>query len=285
VRSLLVIGAAGYLGQSVVARAVGFDRIIATHHATSPSDRDVAWRWLDVRDGAAIARVVESVAPDVIVNCAYVQRGDDLDAVTARAPGLIAAAAATVGTRFVHISSDVLFAGRPGGAYREDDSPSPVYEYGRAKVAADRAVSTALPDALIVRTSLLYGTGLGRPPRPGPQERLVVDALGGKPIRFFTDEVRNPLHVDVLADAILELIELDATGLYHVAGDDAVDRLTFARLLAAAMGADPDRLAGGASDPQLGPRPSDVSLDCAKAAAVLQRTGLIGVRTVLAPAW
>ena len=262
-------------------------RVIGTYHAHPPDnatgegddDGDGAqWRTLDVRDGAAIDSCIAAVDPAVVINCAYVQRGPDVDAITAEAPGVLAAAARRARAQFVHLSSDVVFPGRSDRGYREDDEPAPVHDYGRAKHRAEQLVSAAHAAPLIIRTSLIYGG-----PTDGPQERLVRAAPEerGNDMWFFTDEIRNPILVDELASAILELVAGKHHGVLHVAGADAVDRLTFARLLATAMHADASGLRGRPRDPSAGPRPGDLTLDCAKARAILRDTALTGARDAL----
>jgi dTDP-4-dehydrorhamnose reductase len=171
-------------------------------------------------------------------------------------------AAAARGGRLVHLSTDIVFSGERGG-YREEDPPAPVNDYGRSKAEAERLVAAAHPEALIPRTSLLYG-GRG----PGPQERLAHG--GGK---FFVDELRSPAVVGDLADALLELLPLDVRGPLHVGGADDVSRYEFALLL----GADPARVERAHTTPDRAP---NVTLDSSRARALLT-TRLRGVREVL----
>jgi dTDP-4-dehydrorhamnose reductase len=228
-----------------------------------------------VRDEAAIGSCIAMARPSVVVNCADVQNGPDVHAITAVAPGLMAAAAQRVGAQFVQLSSDVVFPGRSDRAYREDDAPAPVHDYGRAKWLAEQLVAAVHESPLIIRTSLIYGGA-----EDGAQERMVRAALGGGDLWFFTDEVRNPIRVGDLAAAILELVAREHHGLLHVAGADAVDRLAFAQLLATAMHGDATALRGRPHDPAAGPRPGNLALDCSRARAILT-TALTGAREAL----
>lgn len=258
---LLVVGGTGYLGRRIIARSQ-FDTH-ATHQASHPRVGTVRWRRVDARDPEALRAAVDAVRPDAIVNCAYVQGGPDLAAVTVQCPAVLAAVAAERGIHLTHLSSDVIFPGRHHRPYVEADEPDPVHAYGHAKAAAE-AATISRADALIVRTSLIYGGT-----EPGPQERLVFRAITQGDVEFFTDEVRSPIHVDDLADAILQLVERRHTGVLNVAGPAIVDRLTFAHRLAERMGFAGAALKGRTADPSLGPRPSNVALDIAKLRALL----------------
>ena len=221
---------------------------------------------LDVRDADGIRAAVVTARPDVVVHTAY--RMDDAG-VNVDGTRAVAAAAGAAGARLVHLSTDVVFADgeRP---LSEDDPPGPVTGYGESKLEAERACPAS---ALIVRTSLLYGGE-----RPSPHEVAAIEAAdGARDMTFFTDEVRCPIAVGDLAEAVLELAATDAVGPLHVAGTDALDRLEFARLVAAHHGRDPGALRGGEGGPG---RPKRLALDCSRARALL-RTPLRGAREVL----
>jgi dTDP-4-dehydrorhamnose reductase len=255
---LLVTGGAGYLGAELVQRALaaGWD-VRATFWSRRPDVDGVDWVRADVRDAGAMTNAVRRC--DAVVHTAYRQRED---AWTTNVQGSAVVAAAARDARLVHLSTDIVFSGQRG-AYREEDPPAPVNDYGRSKAEAERLVAAAHPEALIPRTSLLYG---GR--EPGPQERLAHG--GGK---FFVDELRSPAVVGDLADALLELLPLDVNGPLHVGGADDVSRYEFALLL----GADPARVERAHTTPDRAP---NVTLDSSRARALLT-TPLRGVREVL----
>jgi len=167
-----------------------------------------------------------------------------------------------MGVRLVHLSTDVVFDGRKGAPYVEEDPLSPVTDYGRAKAEAEERVAAVHPAALLVRTSLLYGGA----------ERSKHELAAGDPgLTFFTNEIRSPVQVTDLARALLELAALDVAGPLHVAGLDAVSRAEFAELIS-----------GGRvrSAPAPETRPLDCSLDSSRAQAMI-RTRLRGVREVV----
>lgn len=258
---MLVTGGSGYLGAELLRQAPA---AVGTY-LSRPFAGGIP---LDVRDADAVARVV--AGHDAVIHTAYVQ---DDPAVIADGSAAVAAACAAAGARLVHVSTDVVFDGRLGRPYREDDPPNPITGYGRAKRAAERAVAERCPDAVVVRTSLIYG---GPGFEPSAQERA---PLAGA-MKFFTDELRSPVHVADLASALCELVGSEVAGPLHVAGEDGVSRHEFARLVVTARGGDPDGVEA-ASFRDLGlERPADCRLDCSRARELLN-TRLRGVREVL----
>ena len=240
---LHITGATGYLGSELV--------------RLRP---DASTERVEVRDAVAVQKLFERIRPEVVIHTAYRQEEADVNTDGSES---VARAAASVGARLVHLSTDVVFDGRKGSPYVEEDPLTPVTEYGRAKAEAEVRVALAHPEALLVRTSLLYGGG-----EPSKHELAARDPA----LSFFTNEIRNPVQVGDLASALLELAELDLSGPLHVAGADAVSRAEFAELL---LGM-PVR-----TSPAPDGRPLDCSLDSSRAQALL-RTRLRGVREVLA---
>jgi dTDP-4-dehydrorhamnose reductase len=252
---LLVTGGSGYLGRELLRRSPG----------AVGASRGSGLR-LDVRDAGAVRAAVAELRPAVVIHTAY----DMQDRATTYDGAVnVARAAAAMGARLIHLSTDVVFDGEKGAPYVEEDEPTPVTAYGRDKADAEPAVRAAHPGALIVRTSLMYGAK-----EPGRHERVAADPDSV----FFTDELRNPVHVGDLAGALLELAGGARSGILHVAGADALSRYDFARLLAP----HPERVRGATIEGSGLTRPRECVLSSALAATLL-RTRVRGAREVLVP--
>lgn len=267
---LLVTGAGGYLGGVLVARAVAAGwSVTGASRSAVPGPGQVR---LDVRDRDAVAALLWQLRPDAVVHAAA-GYGDWVT--TADGSAQVAMAAREVGARLVHVSSDAVFPGSPH-PYDEQAVPAPVYAYGAAKAAAETAVRAVAPDAAIVRTSLILGDGRS------PHERHVRQLAAGADGGLLTDAVRCPVHVDDLADALLELAAGDHAGVLNVAGTDAVDRHRLGVLIAVRDGMDPTGLRGG-TRAELGlVMPGEVRLSVTRAQALL-RTRLRGAEEFLRP--
>jgi dTDP-4-dehydrorhamnose reductase len=257
---LLVTGGCGYLGRELVRRAPKRGWDVRATWFQRPADGAAEWVRADLRNPEDAAAAVAGV--DAVIHTAYRQGEGEWEA---NFGGSAAVAEAARGLRLVHLSSDVVFDGTRG-RYREEDAPAPVNSYGRSKTEAERIVTELHREATIVRTSLIYGGN-----EPGPQERLAADGT-----RFFVDEIRSPVQVGDLAEALLEVVALELPGPLHLGGADDVSRFDFAVLL----GADPEGIEAAQTTPGRAP---DVSLDSSRAGGLLQ-TRLRGVYEVLSSA-
>lgn len=251
--TILVIGGSGYLGREIVRQAVTADHRVATTFLTRWPEADGAqWLPLDVRDRRQVGEVVAAVEPDVVINAAY--RQDDWRS-TADGAAYVALAAAEVGARLVHVSSDAVFSGT-AACYGEAAVPDPTTPYGAAKAAAETAVKAISRGAVIARTSLILGDG------DSVHERRVHALAADRTSGFlFTDDVRCPVHVGDLATALLELAATAHAGTFHVAGADALSRHELGTLIAHRDGLDPATLPADRRAATALPGPIDLRLD------------------------
>lgn len=277
-RRVLITGGSGYLGRWVAELARPEWDVTATY-ATSPAELSgVAWRELDVRSGAAVSGLIDEVRPDVIVHTAALNpgQGNDFAGVNIDGSANVAAAAQAAGCRLIHISTDMVFDGERGN-YTEADSPNPRTDYGRTKADGEAAVVASGAEAVIVRTSLIYGW---RPSIARSAQWMIDTASRGEPIELWADEMRNPIWVESLAAAIVELAGLDYTGPLHIAGSEPISRYKFGLALLRFHGVATDGVSAIASPPDAN-RPLNCTLDTSLAQRLLT-TPLPGVSAVLA---
>ena len=261
--TLLVVGGSGYLGGELCRQAAAAGTtVVASYRRAAGDVPGVRWVPLDVRDDAAVRRLVGDIRPRTVVNTAY---GYAEWAVTATGAVHVATAAAEVGARLVHLSSDAVHGGRPE-PYGDDEDPSPVFAYGAAKAAAETAVRALAPSAAVVRCSLIIGPGTR-----SPQVRLCLDALSpDSTVRLFRDEIRTPVGVTDLAAAVLELAGGDYAGVINVAGPEPLSRAQLGVLVARAHGLDPARLRTATVAGAGLTRPARIVLDTTRATDLLR---------------
>ena len=276
-RTFLVTGASGQLGRRVATQALAAGwQVAGTYHTTPLDTPEIAWYRLDIADRTAVEELIRDVHPDAVVHTAALATGPRFWAINADGAASVARAAAGVGARLVHISSDALFDGR-STPYTEADDPCPVTPYGASKAAAETAVRALAPAAALVRTSLIIDDA-----PMDKHSRMILDiASGGRPESLFTDEIRCPIAAPDLAASILELIELPVAGVLNIVGADALSRYELGMLVAQKYGLDPDQLPATTLAASGLRRPGDVRLDLGRARALLA-IRLRGAREFLA---
>ena len=238
----LVIGAGGQVG-GALARELGElgHQVVAT-----------CWRdpvegaaRLDVTDTAAVERFTRDAVPDWIFCPAGLTAVDYCEdhvdeAHRANVDGPLAAAmaGARLGAGFTYFSSEYVFDGE-AGPYSEADPPRPLSVYGRTKLEGEGAVLGETPRSQVVRTTVVYG--------PERQEKNFVYQLlrtlrAGETMRVPNDQVSSPTYNVDLARSCVELVERGATGLFHLAGSEVMDRYAFALIACRVFGLDPSRV-------------------------------------------
>jgi dTDP-4-dehydrorhamnose reductase len=275
-RAYLVAGAGGMLGTAL-------QRVLEERAAAGEGVRfgAPAEGQFDITDTDSAARtafdfvaVLGADEEPVLVNAAAytnVERAEDEPdvaySVNEDGARKLAFIAREAGMRFVHVSTDFVFDGTKDGPYIETDEPNPLSVYGASKLAGELAVAWENPDALVVRTAWVFGTGGAGANFP---LKVLARARSGEPVRVVTDEVGSPTYTIDLARGILGLVAAGASGLFHLAGAGSCSRhdLAIEVLRLAGFGDMPIEQASSADFPSKAQRPANSVLDCSKAAAL-----------------
>ncbi|SDU86379.1 dTDP-4-dehydrorhamnose reductase [Jiangella alkaliphila] len=244
----LITGAAGMLGRDV---------------ATVLDDADVTAlgrSQLDITDAAAVDDAVRG--HDVVVNTAAWTDVDGAEtaeaaaaAVNGTAPAHLAASCARHGARLVHVSTDYVFDGAATTPYPEDAPTAPRSAYGRGKLAGERAVLSALPDAgYVVRTAWLYGEHGGNFVKTMARLSAARETLD-----VVDDQRGQPTWSMDVATALVGLVRAEApAGVYHATNSGETTWFGLARAVFAQLGLDPERVRPTTTDkfPRPAPRPA-----------------------------
>ncbi len=261
---VVVTGAAGLVGRALTRRLAAGD----------PSPREAGRGWpegpgeersviplnhpdLDITDRAAVGTALRDLRPDLIINCAVlgVDECED-DPAAARAinvdgPAALAETAEAIGATIVHFSSNYVFDGREERFYTTEDEPRPVNEYGRTKLAGERAVAARCRRSFIIRSSWIFGPG-----KSSFISTVHRRLLAGEHVRAVADVWASTTYVVDLVDRLNEIVRHGGYGLRHVVNDGVCSNETFAREAARIVGAD-ERLIEPVStrDAHRAPRP------------------------------
>lgn len=261
---VLVTGAGGMLARAIVPVLAKRAKLVV------PLPRSE----LDVTDEHAVLRRLRAEAPDVVVDCAAFTAVDaaEIDEegatlVNGVSTRYLARACQEVGAKFVYPSTDYVFSGAASRPYRPEDSPHPVNAYGRSKLEGEKA-ALELSNALVVRTSWLYGAG-----GSNFVDTILRLARERDRIDVVRDQFGRPTWTVPLAEVIAELIERDAEGIFHATGSGGpASWHDVAVRIVRHAGVDVDvRAVTTAEFPRPAPRPGFSVLDCTSTEAAIGR--------------
>ncbi|WP_109313734.1 dTDP-glucose 4,6-dehydratase [Ruegeria sp. AU67] len=259
---LLVTGGAGFIGSAVVRRAIAQGHSIINvdsltyaaclDNVATVADADsYAFEHADIRDPSAMTSVLKKHNPDAIMHLAaesHVDRSIDgpaafIDTNVTGTYVLLEAARAywtdagkPSGFRFHHISTDEVFGTLGETGYFTEESPyQPNSPYSASKASSDHLVRAwhetyGLP-IVLTNCSNNYG------PYQFPEKLIPVvvhKALSGQPIPIYGkgDNVRDWLHVEDHAEALLLVLEKAAVGAsYNIGGENEMTNLELVKLL------------------------------------------------------
>ena len=292
-RPVLVTGASGFLGETLLRRLAGRGvPAVGTSFTASVSVPRADVVPVDLRDHRAVHRLVRDLRPSAIFHAAaltdpaFCERESD----SARAANLNATvhlaaevAAQAPATPFAYLSTDLVFDGR-AAPYAPGARAKPLSTYGSLKYMAE-AAALALPLGVVVRTALLFGPPMTR--KQGFLGWMRGELQAGRPLTLFEDEFRTPLCTLDLADGLVAAVERGLAGLFHAGGPERLSRVQMGEVLCEEAGLDKGLLRRARVSEYQGspPRPADVSLE---SRAFWQATGLAprpfraGIRQILA---
>lgn len=206
---VLVLGASGRLGRA----------LLRTYRAAGISVSALSHTDLDLSRPEDIAARLARYDFDALINTAGITDVDYCEAneglamiVNGDAPGAAAAHCRERGARFVQISTDYVYDGTARAPIPETAPTSPINAYGRSKVKGEETAIAALPEALIVRVSWLFGIEKSSFP-----DRIIRQARERLDVSAVNDKWACPTYADDVCHWMLKLLSMDdVQGTYHL---------------------------------------------------------------------
>jgi dTDP-4-dehydrorhamnose reductase len=195
---ILVTGALGQLGselKSLSKSYPGYEFIF--------TDREE----LDITDYEKVREAVQTQQPDWIINCAAYNLVDKAETDAANALLINSTAVKNIAEsikgsvcRFIHISSDYVFDGNSNVPYNENSTPAPLGEYGKSKLAGERA-ALIHNGSMVIRTSWLYSSY-------GSNFLKTIIRLGKErdSLNVVFDQIGTPTYAADLSSAIMNIV-------------------------------------------------------------------------------
>ncbi|MBP1969811.1 dTDP-4-dehydrorhamnose reductase [Virgibacillus natechei] len=212
-----VFGASGYVGTSVYKSLESMEdfEVSGTYLDHNPIF-DNLYK-LDINEPESFSDFFKKESPDVVIWS--VMNGPNEHVLTDQ--GLLHLIThLTPATKLIYISSDFVYsAGK--GPYVEEDPLSTLPNdhlfstYTNAKVKAERFILNELSNYVILRVGPVYGENQAGK-MDERTEKLFRQLDSGQPIAFRDDLIRTFVHVEDLANVIVEMLEKDIIGIFNV---------------------------------------------------------------------
>jgi dTDP-4-dehydrorhamnose reductase len=222
-KRILVTGANGQLGSELKELASDYSQFEWVF-----ADRSV----LDLSDLGSISNVLDTIQPQIIINCAAytaVDRAETetqlADVLNHQAVGILAQWSANHNCRLVHVSTDYVFDGNSSAALTEEAPTGAINFYGQTKLAGEQVCLRENPDAIVIRTSWVYsrfGNNFVKTMSRLMQERDSLNVVN--------DQIGSPTYAADLAKAILTIITHPhwQAGIYHYSNEGEISWHEFA---------------------------------------------------------
>lgn len=220
---ILITGANGQLGSELRALQAKYPayQLIGTDRSTLP-----------IQDAAAVQSWFAQHQPAFCINAAAYTAVDkaetnEADAydINATATGILAAACAAQGTKFIHVSTDYVFNGSSADPYTEDQPTDPINVYGASKLKGEELALQHNAESIIIRTAWVYsefGNNFVKTMLRLMKERESLNVV--------SDQVGAPTYAADLASAIMQIIDGGkwTPGIYHYSNQGRISWYDFA---------------------------------------------------------
>jgi dTDP-4-dehydrorhamnose reductase len=220
--------------------------------ATSRKERE-SWLRMDLAtlsDTEQLAGLLDDTDLDAVYCVGGMTHVDGCEAepelawrTNARGPGVLAEYARRRNLPLVYFSTEYVFDGtaEDAGPYVEQSRTNPLSIYGSSKLEGEQRVLEAHPEALVLRTTVVYGPD---PRRMNYLYALMRNLAAGTKMRVPEDQISTPTYNRDLIRAAMGLVDAGASGVFHVAGPERMGRLRFAQQIAARLHLDASLLEG-----------------------------------------
>ena len=275
-KTVLIIGANGFLGTNLFKFRNSEElmnqnlNLIAADLDNSNLSSNIPFHTVNITNYDQTNKKITKISPDIVVLTAAMTHVDHSEvdqnlATKINVEGTlnVVKLCKKLNSKLVFLSTDFIFDGNKKRhySYKETDIPNPLNHYARTKYEAELLIYSSGIEYLICRTAVLYGWNDNR---LNFITWILNNLKQNTTISIVIDQINSPTFIENLAQIILKLIEKNAKGIYHTAGDCALSRYEIALKCAEIFEYNKNLIVPLERFEQKAIRPKNASLDISK---------------------
>lgn len=221
ITTVLVTGAEGQLGSDLVLLLV-----LSGYKVFGMGKSE-----LDITNEEEVNKVVSFLKPEIIIHCAAYTQVDNAESdsdtvflINGIGTRNIAIAAESNRSKLIYISTDYVFDGCSTTAYHEFSPVSPINIYGTSKLAGEMMVRDFHSKFFIVRTSWVFGVNGNN-----FVKTMLQLSKEREQLKVVHDQIGCPTYTVDLSKCIIQLMETNKYGIYHVSNSGSCTWFDFAK--------------------------------------------------------
>jgi dTDP-4-dehydrorhamnose reductase len=244
-KKVLITGGSGLLGQHLNLSTSKNFTILTTYKNNVGNCNNFPSSYIDVLQKQEVEKIFKEFTPEVVIHTAAItnpvpkenQSDKDYFETNVKATENIAQLCQKYDSKFIYISTDLVYAGYRESFLKEDAKLIPASLYAETKLVGEMKVKESTDNYLILRTALLYGFGLNH---SRSHFHFMYDELRkNKPIKLFIDQFRTPISLKDSAQIITALAGMDLKSeTINLGGTQRVSRVELGEMLCSIAGFD-----------------------------------------------
>ena len=269
-QKILIIGGTSLVGSAFIDNAPKDFEIFVTEHDVSFTQPNITSKKIDLlKDKNKISEYIRKIKPAAVIHTVAFSSVDFCETNHELANLLhveitkdITKICNETNSKLVYFSTDAVFDGKKSQKYSESEVPNPLSFYGKTKLDAEKIILAENDRNVVLRTTVIYG----RQKRSRFTQWVLENLKNNQTVTAFTDQYNTPTLVDDLSKAIVKILELDLSGLFHASGKTCLNRYEFALKLAGKFQLDKKLVSQTLTSEknQTAPRPKNGCLDATK---------------------
>ena len=271
---ILVLGGSGLIGDHFITNSKAHD-ITTTYNNNKINFPNVISKKINLPENwSGLEELILNQKPDIVLNSIANSNADfcemnreDTFNLHVNITKKITDVCSKINSKIIFLSTDYVFDGKSNNKYKETDETNPINYYGKTKVEAENIVLKSSKKNAVLRTAVIYGWH-----KSSKFTNWILSSLNqGKIVDPFIDQYNTPTLVDDLVKSIINIIEMNVSGLFHAVGNTCVNRYEFALLLAEKFQLEKKLVESVTSKEkkQSAPRPFRTCLDASKLEKIL----------------